>query len=390
MKRLAAVCLLFVLGVRPAPARPQDRLPYLDRPQVAAFIRQMVAHHGFSKEQLQALFARARFVPAILDAIQPPLAARAPSWKDYRAQFVNRSHIDAGLAFWNAHLHWLKRAHRVYGVPPQVIVAIIGVESFYGRHTGRWRVIDALSTLAFDYPPRARFFRSELASFLLFTRTSGVDALTVRGSYAGAIGMPQFMPRSYRKYGVDFNDNGKINLIDSTADAIGSVANFLHAHGWRRGAPAALDATVRGQTYRAYVDGNVDLRYSLAQLARAGVAFRAPRVARGTRAALIELTTPGWPSTFRIGLHNFYVITRYNRSAFYAAAVSDLAQALRRARARLPRATYSRTSFDIPRRRRSARNRSSASSWIWRTRSRVNPSSSASASSVIASHPARP
>ena len=213
------------------------------------------------------------------------------------------------------------------------MVAIIGVETFYGRHTGRWRVVDALTTLAFDYPPRARFFRGELEHYLLLARDSGVNVFSIRGSYAGAIGMPQFMPGSTRRYAVDFDGDGAIDLRRNAADAIGSVANFLKQHGWRRGGEVLLEASVSGEAYKPYADGGLRPRATLAELAQAGVrVVGLPSEREAERGVLVELESPGQPGEFRVGLHNFYVLTRYNRSAFYAAVVADLAQALRERR----------------------------------------------------------
>ncbi len=330
MKQLAVLLVALVL-CGAADARPPAQSPYLERPQVRAFIRQMIERHGFDAKALRDLFAQARFLPEVLAAMRPTPAQR-PSWEDYRAMFVNARRIDQGLGFWEVNRAALARAHRLYGVPAEVIVAIIGIETFYGRQTGRWRVLDALSTLAFDDPRRGQFFRGELESYLLFAHEAGLDVLALRGSPAGAIGLPQFMPRTYREYAVDFDGDGKADLLDSAADAIGSVANFLQAHGWRRGEPADLDASVSGEGYWAYADGGVQPRYTLAELARAGVAFTAPGLPVDARAALIELETPDQPSEYRIGLNNFYVLTRYNRSSFYACAVGDLAAALRAAR----------------------------------------------------------
>jgi len=213
-------------------------------------------------------------------------------------------------------------------VPAEYIVAIIGVETNYGRNAGRWRVVEALTTLAFDYPARASYFRSELEHYLLLARAQGKDVFSMRGSYAGAIGIPQFMPSSVRRYAVDFDGNGAIDLRRSAVDAIGSVANFLKEHGWQPGAEVLLEARVGGEAWRAFADGTVDPKHAQADLRAAGVEFEG--MPEGVRAILIELETPEKPSDYRIGLHNFWVITRYNRSAFYASAVHDLAQALKK------------------------------------------------------------
>jgi membrane-bound lytic murein transglycosylase B len=258
------------------------------------------------------------------------------SWLTYRGRFVNEARVAEGLEFWRRHAAALERAAREQGVPEEIIVAIIGVETVYGRQMGSWRVIDALSTLAFDYPPRAEFFRSELEQYLLFAREHGLDVFSVRGSYAGAIGIPQFMPGSYRRYAVDFDGDGVTDLRANPADAIGSVANFLVKHGWRRGERIHLPARVVGQhagsgsgeTHRALLEIGIEPKTSLAELKRYGVETRTD-LALETPVALIELESPGVPSEFRLGLRNFYVLTRYNRSVLYASAVEDLAQEIK-------------------------------------------------------------
>src|SRR6185436_17757350 len=226
MKRLfllAAVCLSFAaLSVQSAPT---SQKPYAKREDVDGFIRQMVEKHGFVEKELKFLFSRARREPAILAAIEPPKDAKARSWLAYRARFVTDARIAEGAEFWRRHAAALERAEREHGVPEEIIVAIIGVETVYGRQMGSWRVIDALSTLAFDYAPRAEFFRAELEQYLLFARGAGIDVFSVRGSYAGAIGIPQFMPGSYRRFAVDFDGDGAVDLRASPSDAIGSVAN---------------------------------------------------------------------------------------------------------------------------------------------------------------------
>ena len=302
---------------------------YAKRPDVRAFIREQVERNGFVESELATLFSRARRSEPVLQAIEPqPPAARA--WEEYRATFVNERRIAGGLAFWRAHRKALVRAQREFGVPAETIVAIIGVETFYGRNTGRWRVVDALTTLAFDYPPRADFFRAELENYLMLARDAGIDVFSVRGSYAGAIGIPQFMPSSVRRYALDFDGNGAIDLQRSATDAIGSVANFLKQHGWQPGAGVAFRARVSGEAYRAYADGSVEPRHLVSDLARAQVvAPEMPELPAAERAALVALETPERPSEYRIGLNNFYVLTRYNRSALYAAAVADLAKELR-------------------------------------------------------------
>ncbi len=227
----------------------------------------------------------------------------------------------------------LARAESQFGVPADVIVAIIGVETEFGRNTGTFRVVDALATLAFDYPPRADFFRSQLEEFLLFAREDGGNILGFTGSYAGAMGIPQFMPGSYRRFAVDFDGDGKRDLLGTPADAIGSVANFLREHGWERGLAVAFPAAVEGDAFRAFVDGEVKPRHRADALRAAGVTFSRDATP-DTLCVLIELESPDAAPEHWVGVHNFYVLTRYNRSSFYAIAVLELAAEIRAARAK--------------------------------------------------------
>lgn len=316
-----------------APALAQQPA-YGERPEVKAFIQDMVQRHGFVESELTYLFSRVQRADPVLEAIEQP-AEKVRSWSFYRATFLDERRVGDGAAFWREHRASLARAERAYGVPAEVTVAVIGVETFYGRHTGRWRVVDALSTLAFDYPARGRFFRNELESYLLFAREGNFDVFAARGSYAGAMGLPQFMPSSARRYAVDFDRDGKIDLRGSSADAIGSVANFLKQHGWRKGGAILIPARVSGDAWRA-LGGGFEPKIPVAKWRETGVEPEKP--ARGLEtqpAVLVELGGGESPSDFRLGFRNYYVITRYNRSAMYAAAVNDLSQALR---ARGPRA----------------------------------------------------
>jgi membrane-bound lytic murein transglycosylase B len=326
MKRLAVVLAALLLGPGAHGAPPQT--PYGKREDVRGFIRELVERHGFVERELKFLFARARREPAILAAIAPPKDPQARSWLAYRSRFVTEARIAEGAEFWRRNAAALARAATEHGVPEEVIVAIVGVETLYGRQMGTWRVIDALATLAFDYPPRAEFFRGELEQYLLFARESDLDVFSVRGSYAGAIGIPQFMPGSYRRFAVDFDGDGAINLRSSPADAIGSVANFLVKHGWRRGERISLPARVSGEAWRELLDAGVEPRTSLAEIKRFGVETRSD-LALDTPVALVALESPGAATEYRLGLRNFYVLTRYNRSALYASAVFDLAQEIR-------------------------------------------------------------
>jgi peptidoglycan lytic transglycosylase B len=302
---------------------------FVQRPEVQSFIADMSTRYGFASAELETLFSRARFDPDVIRLITPkPPTER--SWQKYRANFVNERRIAEGVSFRSENAATLARAESQYGVPADIIVAIIGIETEFGRHMGSFRVVDALATLAFDYPMRADFFRSQLEEFLLLARDDGRDVFSLEGSYAGAMGIPQFMPGSYRRFAVDFDGDGKRDLFDSSADAIGSVANFLEEHGWRRGEPVAYPASVDGDAYHALVDGSVEPRYRADALRAAGVTFSS-EAAPDTQCVLVELESPGASPDHYVGLHNFYVLTRYNRSSFYAAAVIELAYEIRAA-----------------------------------------------------------
>jgi membrane-bound lytic murein transglycosylase B len=331
MKRLCLFlpALLLASALEAAPPSPT---PYGRRGDVQGFIREMVERNGFVERELKFLFSRTRREPAILAAIEPPKTAPMRSWQTYRSRFVNDARVAEGVEFRRRNAAALARAAEEYGVPEEIIVAIIGVETVYGRQMGSWRVIDALSTLAFDYPPRAEFFRAELEQYLLFARDAGIDVFSVRGSYAGAIGIPQFMPGSYRRFAVDFDGDGTIDLRFSPSDALGSVANFLARHGWRRGERIELPARVAGgnagDALRDLVYAGAEPKTPLSDLRRFGVETRTD-LALDTPVTLIELESPGAATEYRLGLRNFYVLTRYNRSVLYASAVCDLAQEIK-------------------------------------------------------------
>ena len=294
----------------------------------------MHERHGFDTADLVRQFAAVRSNAVVLRAIRPAaVPEQQRSWQRYRARFLNDRRLTHGLKFLDEHGATLARAQALYGVPQEIIVAIIGVETEYGRTTGSFRVLEALATLAFDYPPRAPFFRSELEQFLLLARENGIDALDYKGSYAGAIGIPQFMPSSQRRYAVDFDGDGHIDLRGSATDAIGSVASFLSMHGWQPGQTVALPAGVDGDT-RELVAAGIKPWLSLREIhdkgARAMIADDTALVDQPV--ALIDLVTPDQPTEYWLGFNNFYVITRYNRSSFYAMSVFQLAESLREAR----------------------------------------------------------
>jgi membrane-bound lytic murein transglycosylase B len=302
--------------------------PYDERPDVRAFVSEMAERHGFEPDRLAALFHQAKPDPAVLKAIAPPADPGVRSWRAYRERFVEPMRIVRGLDFWHDHADALARAEATYGVPAEIIVAIIGIETIYGRNAGTFQTFNSLTTLSFDYPPRASLFRHELEALLLLAREEGRDPWSYRGSYAGAIGLPQFMPSSLRNYAVDFDADGRIDLTGSVDDAIGSVARFLRAQGWQPDQVIALPVTVTGDPAPLLKEGIRPQRLP-ADMAAFGVAADGMPA---QPAALIELPTPGAETQYRLGFSNFYVITRYNQSSFYAAAVTDLAAVLRAGR----------------------------------------------------------
>lgn len=296
--------------------------------EVTAFIAEMQARHGFDPTQLRRLFASIQRNDAALRAITPAATPELQrSWERYRTRFVNRQRIDAGLRFWQENDDLLRRAEADYGVPPEIVTAVIGVETAYGTNTGRFGVFEVLATLAFHYPPRAPFFRDELEALLLFARERGSDPLSLRGSFAGASGIAQFMPSSLRRFAVDYDADSRIDLEHSRADAIGSVAHYLAAHGWQSGAPVTLPARVDGDP-EALLAAGMKPSFPVGELAHQGV-FTEAEVEPGRQAALIRLSVPEADDEYWTAFDNFWVITRYNRSSFYAMAVFQLAQALR-------------------------------------------------------------
>ena len=293
--------------------------------EIDPFVAGMVLRHGVSERDARALLADARVLDSVLEAIQRP-AERKP-WHEYRKIFLTEKRIARGVEFWRKHGSSLSRAGEQFGVPAEIIVSIIGVESFYGVYRGRIRVLDALATLGFRYPRRAKFFRSELESFVLLVGEERLDARQVKGSYAGAMGIAQFIPSSYRNYAVDFDGDGIRDLIGSPADAIGSIANYLAEHGWREGSPVVVPADVRGDAYRAVLEQGIKPHSALASIRAKGIEFVTDAGDDELGALLEYETTNG--HQYWVGLTNFYVITRYNRSRLYALAVFQLAQRIR-------------------------------------------------------------
>ena len=327
---LAAAALPFQAGAAKNAGAPA----FADAPAVREFIAEMHVRYGFDAAHLTRQFASIRSNPTVLRAIQPAAVPELQrSWQRYRARFLNERRLTQGLRFWREQGAALARAEAIYGVPQEIIVAIIGVETEYGRNTGAFGVLEALSTLAFDYPPRADFFRGELEQFLLMARESGASPLAYKGSYAGAIGIPQFMPSSQRRFAVDFDGDDRIDLGGSAADAIGSVARFLSMHGWQPGGPVAVPAGVEGDA-AALVAAGIKPSLPLREIRERGIVpltIGAERFADAP-AALIDLVSPDQPTEYWLGFDNFYAITRYNRSSFYAMSVFMLAESLREAR----------------------------------------------------------
>ena len=323
------------------PAKPKAKPPaqdYGQRSDVRAFAAEVAAESGMSKRDVERWFAAARFQPRIVALMDRPLL-EPPKWFAYAPPFLSQERIDGGVRFWRDNEAALARAEATYGVPPQIIVAIIGVETFYGRYTGGYRVIDALATLAFDYPRRAQFFRGELKEYVILARDQGFSPLDPKGSFAGAMGVPQFMPGSYRTYAVDADGSGHPDLWRSAADIAGSVANYLARHDWQKGRPVLLPAAIaddRRDAILRKLDGGLSERRAAEAWAADGVSVADKAVGlidEPIGLLLLEESVDGVESSsYRIAFNNFYVLTRYNRSRLYATAVYELAKAVRAAR----------------------------------------------------------
>ncbi|MEO8306210.1 MAG: lytic murein transglycosylase B [Betaproteobacteria bacterium] len=316
---------------------------YATRADVRAFIVEMADEHGFDRAELRRLFAEVRYQRAIVVAMDRPLR-EPPKWYEYAPMFLSGPRVDAGVAYWAAHADELARAEARFGVPAEVIVAILGVETFYGKYIGNYRTVDALATLAFDYPRRAAFFRGELKQFLLLARELSMPPLSAKGSFAGALGVPQFMPGSYRNFAIDFDDSGRADLWTSAADIVGSVANYLARHDWQPGQPVLLPALFAEGTRDVVLrklDGGLSERRALDAWAADGVTpATAPEglAPEPVGLLLLEEKTDGVATDSHwIACNNFYVLTRYNRSRLYAAAVWELAKAMKAARGNVPR-----------------------------------------------------
>lgn len=297
---------------------------YAEHPEALIFIDEMVANEGFDKDALLKIFSQVKYKEVTIKSKTSP--AEAKPWSEYRKILVTPQRVEQGLKFWKQNKETLARAESVFGVPAEVIIAIIGVETRYGRITGRHRVLDSLATLAFDYPGKSsKYFRGELRHLLLLAQEEGFEPLELKGSYAGAMGYGQFMPSSFRNYAVDFDGDGRRDIWKNTVDAIGSVANYFHRHGWKKDGVVTVPAKVKGDEFRSLlVTKRKDLipKYTLSQLIEAGFSPKGEYDTEQLATAMLLKGSNG--DEHWVGLKNFYVITRYNHSALYAMAVYQL------------------------------------------------------------------
>lgn len=322
--------LVFALAGLPfAPAARSATPPSLDfseREDVRSFCAELALAHGLDESAMLERFRDVQLLPKVIALIRPAKSPAVRSWSAYRSRFIEARRIAAGRRFLDDYRNDFERAEQRFGVPRQIVAAILGVETIFGQNTGTFQTLSALATLAFAWPPRAELFRRELGELFLLARDQGRDVRDYRGSYAGALGIPQFLPSSWRRYAVDFDGDTRADLIDSPTDALGSVAHFLHQHGWESGQPIAQAARVTGEPSELVASG-IEPRLSREDLARHGVTPQAAD-APDLPATLVDLVTPGRPTEYWLGYRNFYVITRYNKSSFYAMAVTELAHAL--------------------------------------------------------------
>ena len=315
-----------------------DVVTYGRRDDVMRFAAAVAQSTQLDLAWVEAALAKARYQPAVARLIMPPAVGIAKNWKAYRARFVEPQRIRAGVDFWLANQAWLEAAEREYGVPPEIVVGIIGVETIFGRMTGEFRVLDALATLSFDFPTgrkdRSAFFRDELTQFLVLAHREQQAPEGIKGSYAGAIGLGQFMPSSIVKHAVDFNNDGRIDMARNSADVIGSVAHYLAEFGWKKGMPThfAVQPPVDTSERAALLVPDIVPSFSAAQLAERGAVLADDGQGHEGLLALVELQNGDAAPSHVAGTQNFYVVTRYNWSAYYALAVIELGQAIKAAR----------------------------------------------------------
>lgn len=319
MKIVLLISALLFVSQAQAESKP-------DLPDLPAFLAEMQKKHGFNGDDLADVFAQVEVKDSIIKAISRP-AEKSKAWYEYRAIFMTDSRIKGGVEFWQQHADDLARAEKEYGIPAEIIIAILGVETRYGGNVGGYRVIDALSTLAFQYPPRSPFFRSELEAFLLLTREEGKSALEPMGSYAGAMGLGQFMPSSYREYAIDFDGDHHRDIWTNPTDAIGSIANYLKRHGWVGGKSITHPTFFAGKVANDFIEKGMKPSLTRQELSAAGVSLRGVPE-DDDLLALISLTQENGEE-YWLARQNFYAITRYNHSRMYAMAVTQLGQAIR-------------------------------------------------------------
>jgi len=317
-----------------------DVVTYGLRDDVVRFAEAVAERRELDVEWVKNALAQARFLPVVTRYIMPPTTGTAKNWAAYRARFVEPIRIRAGVAFWGANEKWLAMAEEVYGVPPEIVVGIVGVESIYGRQMGNFRIIDALATLAFDFPTgrsdRSAFFKDELESWFVLCKSEGIDPVAWKGSYAGAIGMAQFMPSSFNKYAVDLDGDGHVNLHDSAADVIGSVAHYLAEFGWKRGLPVrfAVQPPTDTADRAALLVPDIVPTFSVEEMQARGAVLPAEAAGVDSALALVELQNGSAAPSYVAGTSNFYAVTRYNWSSYYALAVVELGEAVKAARGR--------------------------------------------------------
>ena len=351
---LVALALTLACGAAPASTRKKPRsvpvaavaqadsapdiVTYGTRDDVMRFADDTAQKHGLDPVAVKRALAQSRFVPSVARLIMPPPAGTAKNWAAYRARFVEPVRLRAGVEFWNANRRWLEQAEATYGVPPEIVVGIIGVETLYGQHMGGFRVIDALATLAFDFPPgrkdRSAFFRDELENLFVMSQREGLDPLALKGSYAGALGMPQFMPSSFNKYAIDFDADGRIDLHRNAADVIGSVAHYLAQFGWQRGLPtfSEVAAPVDSAERALLLGPDILPTFSAREFTEHGARLADAALGVEGKLALVELQNGDAAPSYVAGTTNFYAVTRYNWSSYYAMGVIALGEAVKQRR----------------------------------------------------------
>lgn len=328
------------------PAKPADEPEFANFAQwrgVAELIDELSDQHGLERETLKAQFAKVHYLESVVKLINLPPPSKVKNWTVYRERFIEPTRLRAGAAFWKKHEAALHRATLEFGVPAEIIIGILGVETMYGRMTGNVRVVDALATLAFAYPPtanrdaRMKYFRDELKHAFLLARDNDMDPLSFYGSFAGAIGLPQFMPGSIRRFAVDFDGDGKIDLRNSPADAIGSIASFLSQHGWRADQPLVFPVTVSSQPdagWPGMLGQSLEAKFTVDEFSRAGVSI-GDHIPSAFNYGLVDLQDGDRPTLYWLGTANFFAIAQYNRSFFYAMTVIDLGKAVKQQREHL-------------------------------------------------------